>query len=158
MVFSGSTVTKGRAKAIVTATGMQTQLGAIAASLAEKEKVNKTGFALRWHKFLAFLGLREVSPLQQKLNALAYTLLGFSLIIALIVVASTAFSNVPLSIATYAVAAAVSLLPASLIAVVALSLAQASIDLSKRNALVRRMDAIEAMAGIDGVCSADSLR
>lgn len=148
MVFAGSQITKGRARCIVTHTGMQTQLGAIAESLSRKEEVHKTGFALRWHKFLVALGLRETTPLQVKLNQLAYTLLGASLIIALVVVASTGFTNVPISIATYAVATAVSILPASLIAVVALSLSQASVDLAKRNALVRKMDAIETLAGI----------
>ncbi len=72
---------------------------------------------------------------------------------AIIVVASTGFRNVPLSVATYAVAAAVSILPASLIAVVSLTLARASTDLANRNALVRRMDAIEALAGVENVCS-----
>lgn len=75
------------------------------------------------------------------------------MIIALIVVASTGFRDVPLSVATYAVAAAVSILPASLIAVVSLTLARASTDLAQRNALVRRMDAIEALAGVENVCS-----
>lgn len=59
-----------------------------------------------------------------------------------------AFENVPLSIATYAVATAVSLLPASLIAVVALSLANASKELANRNALVRKSDAIETLAAV----------
>jgi Na+-exporting ATPase len=75
------------------------------------------------------------------------------MLIALIVVASTGFKNVPLSVATYAVAAAVSILPASLVAVVSLTLARASTDLAKRNALVRRMDAIESLAGVENVCS-----
>jgi Na+-exporting ATPase len=74
-------------------------------------------------------------------------------ITAIVVVASTGFRNVPLSVATYAVAAAVSILPASLIAVVSLTLARASTDLASRNALVRRMDAIEALAGVENVCS-----
>jgi Na+-exporting ATPase len=43
--------------------------------------------------------------------------------------------------------------PASLIAVVALSLANASRELAKRNALVRRMDAIETLAAVRSVCS-----
>lgn len=67
--------------------------------------------------------------------------------------ATTAFSDVPLTIATYAVATAVSLLPASLVAVVALSLANASKDLADRNALVRRMDAVETLAAVTDVCS-----
>ena len=89
-----------------------------------------------------------------RLNKLAYFLLGCAIIIAIIVVASTGFpDNIPLTVATYAVAAAVSILPASLIAVVSLTLARASQDLAERNALVRRMDAIEALAGVENVCS-----
>ena len=81
-------------------------------------------------------------------------MLGCAIVIAVIVVASTGFpDNIPLTVATYAVAAAVSILPASLIAVVSLTLARASQDLANRNALVRRMDAIEALAGVENVCS-----
>ena len=89
MVFAGSQITKGRARCVVTHTGMQTQLGAIAESLSRKEEVHKTGFALRWHKLLVGLGLRETTPLQVKLNQLAYALLGASLVIALIVVGAS---------------------------------------------------------------------
>lgn len=84
---------------------------------------------------------------------MAYILFGVACLLALIVVASTGFDNVPLTIATYAVAAAVSLLPASLPAVVALSLSNASKDLANNNALVRRMDAIETLAAVTDVCS-----
>jgi len=72
---------------------------------------------------------------------------------AIVVIASTGFRNVPLSAATYAVAATVSILPASLVAVVSLVLALASTGLARRDALVRRMDAIEALAGVENVCS-----
>jgi magnesium-transporting ATPase (P-type) len=58
-----------------------------------------------------------------------------------------------LSIATYAVATSVSILPASLVAVVSLTLANASRELAKRKALVRRMDAVESLAAVDDVCS-----
>jgi P-type Na+/K+ transporter len=64
-------------------------------------------------------------------------LLGVALLLAFVVVASTAFKNVPMSLATYAVATAVSILPASLIAVVSLTLATGSRELARRNALVR---------------------
>jgi Na+-exporting ATPase len=113
-----------------------------------------------------------------RLNSLAYLLLGAALLLALIVVASTGFRDVPMSLATYAVATAVSVLPASLIAVVSLTLATASRELARRNALVRRMgsfrlfrspllthrsyvddffstytDAIEALSAVTDICS-----
>ncbi|KAK8844789.1 potassium/sodium efflux P-type ATPase, fungal-type [Kwoniella newhampshirensis] len=127
MVFSGSQVTKGRARVIITSTGMSTEIGKIAQALDSKATNKNKGFAAFWWKTKVLLGVAETTPLQIK--------------------------NVPLSVATYAVAAAVSILPASLIAVVSLTLARASTDLASRNALVRRMDAIEALAGVENVCS-----
>ena len=150
---------------------MKTQIGKIATALAAKRDRQLSGTSMYWHKFKVVLGLSETTPLQIKsvacrdssgchgtyislrLNKLAYILLGAAVIIAIVVVASTGFKNVPLTVATYAVAAAVSILPASLIAVVSLTLANASTALAKRNALVRRMDAIEALAGVENVCS-----
>ncbi|WWC97573.1 potassium/sodium efflux P-type ATPase, fungal-type [Kwoniella sp. B9012] len=153
MVFSGAQVTKGRARVVITTTGMNTEIGKIAEALEAKAKKTDTGFAAYWYKFKVVMGVAETTPLQIKLNKLAYFLLGCAIVIAIIVVASTGFKDVPLSVATYAVAAAVSILPASLIAVVSLTLARASTDLAQRNALVRRMDAIEALAGVENVCS-----
>ncbi|KAL1407292.1 hypothetical protein Q8F55_006713 [Vanrija albida] len=153
MVFSGAQVTKGRSFAVVTATGMETEIGTIAKALQTKAARTETGWAAFVRKTKVALGLADTTPLQIKLNSLAYILLIASLVIAVVVVASTGFKNVPMTMATYAVAAAVSILPASLIAVVSLTLARASTDLAKRHALVRRMDAIEALAGVANVCS-----
>jgi P-type E1-E2 ATPase len=153
MIYSGSQVVKGRAKVICVATGMTTELGKISAAMSKKESSNKSGFAAHWHKVKAFLGVVDTTPLQIKLNKLAYLILLFACICAVIVVASTGFRDVPLTIATYAVAAAVSLLPASLPAVIALSLATASRKLAQSNALVRRMDATETLGAVTDVCS-----
>ena len=132
---------------------MDTELGMISEAMSRKEKHNKTGWAARWHETKVFLGVADTTPLQIKLNKLAYVILFFACIVAVIVVASTGFKDVPLQIATYAVAAAVSLLPASLPAVIAMSLATASKKLAESNALVRRMDAIETLAAVTDVCS-----
>ena len=145
MVYSGSQVTKGRARAVVTMTGMNTELGKIAGALERKEANTAAGFAKFQHRAAVGLGLAESTPLQIRLNLLAYILLGISIVLAIIVVSSTGFKNIPDSIATYAVAAAVSLLPASLVAVVNLTLAVACRELASRNALVRRMDAVETL-------------
>jgi len=153
MVYSGSQVTKGRARCVVTGTAMMTELGKISAAMERKEARKEKGWRYRLFKVKKAMGIADTTPLQIKLNLLAYILLAVACLLALIVVASTAFDNVPLSIATYAVATAVSLLPASLIAVVALSLANASKELAKRNALVRKMDAIETLAAVTDICS-----
>nr|ODN85706.1 potassium/sodium efflux P-type ATPase, fungal-type [Cryptococcus depauperatus CBS 7841] len=153
MAFSGSQITKGRARIAVTSTGMATEMGKIAQALESKATNDRHGFRALWWKIKVLLGVVETTPLQIKLNKLAYFLLACACVLAVIVVASTGFRHVPLSIATYAVATAVSILPASLIAVVSLTLARASTDLASRHALVRRMDAIEALAGVENVCS-----
>jgi Na+-exporting ATPase len=147
---------------------MNTEIGKIATALEGKAKRTTKGWRDIWYRAKVLLGVADTTPLQIKLvrpflpvtnaddlrlNKLAYFLLGAACIIAVIVVASTGFQNIPLSVATYAVAAAVSILPASLVAVVSLTLARASTDLAKRNALVRRMDAIESLAGVENVCS-----
>ncbi|KAF9022152.1 potassium/sodium eff [Hymenopellis radicata] len=153
MIYSGSQVTKGRARAVVTMTGMETELGKIADALERKEKSGATGFKRSREKVAVALGVAGTTPLQIRLNMLAYFLLGVAIVLAIIVVSSTGYSNIPESIATYAVAAAVSLLPASLVAVVNLTLAVACGDLASRNALVRRMDAVETLGGVTDICS-----
>ncbi|TRM64769.1 potassium/sodium eff [Schizophyllum amplum] len=153
MIFAGSTVTKGRARAVVVTTGMATELGKIAAALDSKAQSNKTGFARFRENVAVAMGISGTTPLQMKMNKLAYTILFFAVILAIIVVSSTGYSTIPDSIATYAVAAAVSLLPASLVAVVSMTLAVACRDLADRNALVRRMDAVETIGGVTDICS-----
>ena len=126
-------------------TGMATELGKIAGALESEQQSSKTGFRLYLEKSKRALGIEGTTPLQIKLNKLAYWVLFISCILAIIVVSSTGYRNIPNSIAIYAIAAAVSLLPASLTAVVSLTLAVACQDLAKRNALVRRMDAVETL-------------
>ena len=145
MIYSGSQVTKGRARAVVTMTGMKTELGKIAEAMERKEVNSASGFAKFKHKAAVAMGVAGTTPLQIRLNWLAYSLLGCAIVLAIVVVASTGFKNIPDSIATYAVATAISLLPASLVAVVNLTLAVACRDLALRNALVRRMDAVETL-------------
>lgn len=153
MVFSGAQVTKGHGLAVVTSTGMETEIGSIAKALQNKAERTETGWAAFVYRIKVKLGLADNSPLQIKLNSLAYTLLFGAIVVAIVVLATTGFKNIPKTMATYTVAAAVSMLPVSIVAVVSLTLAQASSDLAKRNALVRRMDAIEALAGVNNVCS-----
>jgi Na+-exporting ATPase len=126
-------------------TGMQTELGKIAEALDKKEGTKETGYRLLVHRVKVALGLVDTTPLQLKMNQLAYWLLLVAVVLAVIVVSSTGYRNIPWSIATYAVAAAISALPASLFAVVSLTLAVACRELAARNALVRRMDAVETM-------------
>jgi hypothetical protein len=124
---------------------MDTELGRVSDGLNSKKRSDKTGFQRYLEKIRRALGIEGTTPLQITLNKMAYWILLISCILAIIVVSSTGFHDIPDSIAIYAIAAAVSLLPASLIAVVSLTLAVACQDLAKRNALVRRMDAVETL-------------
>jgi Na+-exporting ATPase len=124
---------------------MVTELGKISEALNSEKRSNKTGFQRYLEKIRCALGIEGTTPLQIKLNKMAYWILFVACVLAIIVVSSTGFHDIPNSIAIYAIAAAVSLLPASLIAVVSLTLAAACQDLAKRNALVRRMDAVETL-------------
>jgi Na+-exporting ATPase len=66
LVFSGSQVTKGRARVVIFNTGMQTEIGKIANALESKAERTETGFAKFWHKVKVLLGVAETTPLQIK--------------------------------------------------------------------------------------------
>ena len=134
-------------------TGMATELGKIAQALEKGEGTKHEGYHQLLYRVKTSLGLADTTRLQITLNRLAYCLLLGAVILAIIVVSSTGYRNMPASIATYAVAAAVSLLPESLPAVTSLTLAVACRELAARNAFVRRMDAVETLGGVHNICS-----
>ena len=131
MAYTSSTVTKGRAKGVVVAIGMNTEIGAIAESLrggdtkVRKVRRNDDGHA-PWHRYPAawalttwdvigsFLGVNVGTPLQRVLSWLAIGLFGIGLVFALICFAANDF-RAPNEIILYAVAVALSMIPASLV-------------------------------------------
>ena len=131
MAYTSSTVTKGRAKGVVVAIGMSTEIGAIAESLrggdakVRKVRRNDDGHA-PWHRYPAawalttwdiigsFLGVNVGTPLQRILSWLAIGLFGVGLVFALICFAANDF-RAPTEIILYAVAVALSMIPASLV-------------------------------------------
>ena len=126
MVFKGTAITRGAGEAIVTATGMATELGRIS-QLAEAAK-------------------GESSPLEARLERLGRTLIWLTLILA----AGTALTGIlrgqelAIMIQT-AVALAVAAIPEGLPVVATLSLARGMWRMARRNALIRRLSAVETL-------------
>ncbi|CAE6436301.1 unnamed protein product [Rhizoctonia solani] len=162
MLFSSANVVKGRATGIVVATGMGTQVGAIATAMKKKKtsRVPKTtgdGQKIAWNKrakehIMVFLGLRSGTPLQIKLSKLAYILFICAIILAIIVFSVAKF-NVTNEVAIYAIALGIAIIPESLIAVLTITMAAGTSRMAKQHVIVRKLNALEALGGVTDVCS-----
>ncbi len=134
MVFAGTSVTYGRGQAIVTSTGMATEFGHIASLLKSVE--------------------REETPLQKNLNHIGHILTAGALVIVVIIVALGVLRGQPLLEAlVFAIALAVAVVPEALPAVVTIALAIGVQRMSKRNALVRYLPAVETLGSTTFICS-----
>ena len=134
MVFSGCSITYGTALAVVTATGMDTEMGRIA-NLLDGEGETQT-------------------PLQQKLAQLG-KYLGIVALAAcgVIFVVGLVNKTPPLEIFMTAVSLAVSAIPEGLPAIVTIVLSIGVQRMVKRNALIRRLPAVETLGGASIICS-----
>ncbi len=139
MIFSGTAVTYGRGRAVVVATGMQTEMGRIAGMLREAP--------------------RDITPLQKELNRVGRLLGLVVVIIAAVMIAtiilfqhvrtwSAAFDVLVLGIAL-AVAAVPEGLPAVVTAVLALGVQR----MAKRNAIIRHLAAVETLGSTNVIAS-----
>jgi len=169
MAFSSSTVTKGRARGIVTATGMLTEIGAIAKSLntnpSKIRKVKKgddgnagphryveAGALTIFDTIGRFLGVNIGTPLQRKLSKLAVLLFIIAVIFAIVVLAANRF-HTPNEVIIYAVATGLSMIPASLIVVLTITMAVGTREMVGRNVIVRKLDSLEALGAVTDICS-----
>ena len=134
MLFMGTTVTYGRGAAIVTETGMNTELGNIAGLLQDVEQ--------------------DQTPLQRRLAALGKTLAWVALGIIVVVVVTGLFQGTDLeTLFLTGISLAVAAIPESLPAVVTITLALGSQRLLKRNALIRKLPAVETLGSVTVICS-----
>ena len=139
MVYMGSTVVYGRGAAVITATGMDTEMGKIADALANAEEGQ--------------------TPLQIKLSQLSKTLtwlvLGICIVIfGVQVLRAGGFGfEVMLDSFMVAVSLAVAAIPEGLAAVVTVVLSIGVTNMSKRNAIIRRLTAVETLGCTQIICS-----
>ena len=134
MVFSGCGVTYGTATAVVTATGMNTEMGKIANMLESSEETQ--------------------TPLQQKLATLG-KYLGIVAIVACLVIFVVGLLDgmAVMEIFMVAVSLAVSAIPEGLPAIVTIVLSIGVQRMVKKNAIIRRLPAVETLGGASVICS-----
>ena len=140
MVYMGSTVVYGRGRAVVTETGMNTEMGKIADALSKAED-NQT-------------------PLQQKLSQLSKVLSVLVLVICVVIFAIDLLRIYPdvtgtamLDTFMVAVSLAVAAIPEGLAAVVTIVLSIGVTNMSKRNAVIRKLTAVETLGCAQVICS-----
>jgi Ca2+-transporting ATPase len=139
MIFSGTAATYGRGRAVVVATGMQTQMGRIAGMLKE--------------------ATAETTPLQKELDRVG-RLLGIIVVVIAVVMISTiiivegvsGFSAL-FDVLILGVALAVAAVPEGLPAVVAVVLSLGVQRMARRNAIVRRLAAVETLGSANAIAS-----
>ena len=134
MVYRGTSVTRGSGVAVVTRTGMETEVGAIAGELAATAETD--------------------TPLQAELDRLGRLLgLGVVVLAALVVPLLLARGTEPVQSALTAISLAVAAVPEGLPAVVTLTLALGVRRMADEDALVRRLPAVEALGAVDVICT-----
>lgn len=158
LAYSGTIVAKGRGRGIVYATGMKSEIGKIAEALGSPKSLKnpsqpkKSTVARIKISLKKLLGLYDASPLQIKLTKLAHFLFVTAVILVMVVFAISRF-QVSADVALYAISLALAIIPESLVAVVTITMAKGVTHMAKRNAIVRRLDAIEALGGVTDICS-----
>lgn len=134
MVYAGCSITYGTGMALVTATGMQTEMGKIAGLLAGEED--------------------QQTPLQKRLADLGKYLGFFALAACVVIFIMGLLDGIPmLEIFMTAVSLAVSAIPEGLPAIVTIVLALGVQQMAKRNAIVKRLPAVETLGSASVICS-----
>ncbi|KAA0274264.1 MAG: cation-translocating P-type ATPase [Chloroflexi bacterium] len=134
MVYAGTAATYGRGRALIVATGMQTEFGKIA-QLLQTVETSRT-------------------PLQQNLDKVGSTLARAAFIVVAIIVAFGLLRGQPfIEMLIFGIALAVAVVPEALPAVVTISLAIGVQKMVKRHALIRRLPAVETLGSTSVICS-----
>src|SRR3989338_3342290 len=134
MTFKGTVITYGRGVGVVVTTGMSTELGRIAYLLQETEKIK--------------------APLQIKLDVMGKRLAVVALLLCLIIFIAGVWRGESLQLMSLtAISLAVAAIPESLPAVITIVLALGAYRMSKVNALIRKLPAVETLGCVTAICS-----
>ncbi|WP_019505044.1 cation-translocating P-type ATPase [Pleurocapsa sp. PCC 7319] len=136
MVFTGTEVLQGRAKVVVTTTGMETELGKIAQMLQSVQS--------------------ETTPLQQRMNQLGHVLVKGSMTLVGLVIAigviRSGWTHLR-DLVEVSLSMAVAVVPEGLPAVITVTLALGTQRMVKRKALIRKLPAVETLGSVNTICS-----
>jgi P-type Ca2+ transporter type 2C len=134
MVYSGTIITYGHGQILVTATGMQTELGRIAGLLQSL--------------------VEEKTPLQERLDSLGKWLAvaALGLVVVIFILGLLRGEDLEEMLLT-SVSLAVAAIPEALTAVVTIALSLGAQRMLKRNALIRKLPAVETLGSVDIICS-----
>jgi Ca2+-transporting ATPase len=134
MAFMGTVVTQGRGSAVVVSTGMKTELGKIAGLIQNVRQ--------------------EQTPLQRRLDSLGRTLalIGFGISLLIFALGVWRGDEIKHMLLT-AVSVAVAIVPEGLPAVVTITLALGAQRMLKKNALIRKLPAVETLGSVTVICS-----
>jgi len=135
MVYAGTVVTYGKGKAVVVATGMMTEIGKIATTLQRVEK--------------------EETPLERRMKHIGKILTILCIAVATLVslVGLLIWHYDILTMMMWAISLAVAAVPEALPAIVTGTLAIGMYHMAKRNAIIRRLPAVETLGSTDFICS-----
>ena len=144
MAYMGSTLVYGRGKAVVVATGMDTEMGKIANAIALAEE-GKTPLEIK---------LEQLSKILTKLViGVCIIIFGYNLVTQYILADNAQFFDVALHSFITAIALAVAAIPEGLVAVMTIVLSIGVTNMSKKNAIIRKMNAVETLGCTQIICS-----
>lgn len=156
VVFSSTTITKGRGRGVVFATGMFTEIGIIAKALQDNGKSTQSAkptsvLGKIWYPIKdwvgEFLGLTIGTPLQKKLSQLFLFLFAFAIVCAIIVLGANKFET-QTDVILYAVTTAIGTIPVSLLLVLTVTMAAGTKKMLERHVIVRNLSSLEALGGV----------
>ena len=137
MVFMGTVAVSGKARGLVVETGMRTELGRIAAMIQTAAEAERTA-----------------TPLQRRLEQFGYTLLWLALgVVAVVFLLGELRGEPPVAMFLTAVSLAVAAVPEGLPAIVTITLALGVTRMVKRQALIRKLPAVETLGSATVICS-----